>query len=211
MGLAPPTLGAIPHAYQRRAPVTEVPSGATTTVARMLLFLVRHAHAVPRGRWDGPDADRPLDAKGRGQAEVVADHIESRLDGEPPPLVVASPALRCITTVSPLAHRYGIPVGTDDRLLEIAEVDEADRPSPEAAEAWLANRLCSVVADAVEAGAGKSGVVVCTHGEVLPPGVARLVDGVDLADAVERNDKGGFWIVDLDDDSDDLSEYVAAP
>lgn len=192
-------------------PVTEAPSEATTTVARMLLFLVRHAHAVPRGRWEGTDADRPLDAKGLGQAEAVADHIESRLDGEPPPLVVASPALRCITTVSPLAQRYGIPVGTDDRLLEIAEVDEADRPSPEAAETWLADRLCAVVTDALAAGAGKSGVVVCTHGEVLPPGVARLVGGVDLADAVERNDKGGFWIVDLDENRRGSSEYVAAP
>lgn len=196
--------GAATEAVAREPPV------GTTTVAGMLLFLVRHAHAVPRGRWEGPDGSRPLDSKGRQQAEAVADRIADRLDGEPPPLVVSSPSLRCVATVAPLASRYGVPVGTDDRLLEIAEVNDADRPLPEAAEAWLAERLCAVVTDALEAGAGKGGVVVCTHGEVLPPGVSRLVEGVDLAAAVGCNDKGGFWIVDLDEGRRGNSEYVAA-
>lgn len=179
-------------------------------MARMLLFLVRHAHAVPRGRWEGPDAARPLDAKGHGQAKALATRIEDVLEGEPPPLVVASPTLRCTETVAPLAKRYDMPVGTDDRLLEVSAVDESERPDPEDLVAWLADRLVAVVDEAVAAGADKGGVVICTHGEVLPPGVARLVDGVGLSAAIERNDKGGFWIVALEDGRCTRSEYVAA-
>ncbi|MBX7160795.1 MAG: histidine phosphatase family protein [Acidimicrobiia bacterium] len=177
----------------------------------MLLFLVRHAHAVPRGRWEGPDLDRPLDDKGRRQAAAVAAHIGERLDGDPPPLVVASPAVRCVDSVAPLAQHYGIPVGTDARLLEIAEVDADSRPDPEDAVTWLADRLCDVVDDALAAGSGKGGVVICTHGQVLPPGIARIVDGVDLDAAVEHNDKGGFWVTVIEDGRCESAEYVGAP
>lgn len=180
-------------------------------MARMLLFLVRHAQAVPRGKWEGPDRDRPLDSRGLGQAEVLADRIGDRIGGEPPPLIVSSPTLRCLETVAPLASHYGITVDTDDRLLEIAHVDEAERPRPDAAMGWLADRLCGVIDEAFERGGDKGGIVVCTHGEVLPPGVSRLVKGVGVAKATKRNDKGGFWVIDLGKGRDGGSEYVAAP
>ena len=36
------------------------------------LVVVRHASAGDKKRWDGPDADRPLDADGAAQAETIA-------------------------------------------------------------------------------------------------------------------------------------------
>lgn len=182
-----------------------------TTVTRMLLFLVRHAQAVPRGKWEGPDRDRPLNSRGLRQAKALASRIGDRLDGEPPPLIVSSPTLRCRETVAPLAGRYGVTVDNDDRLVEIAHVDEADRPGPDAATGWLADRLSEVIDEALERGGDKGGIVVCSHGEVLPPGVSRLVEDLDVATAAKRNDKGGFWVIDLGRGRNGRSEYVSAP
>jgi len=35
----------------------------------MELYLLRHAHAGDPAKWSGDDGDRPISAKGRGQAE----------------------------------------------------------------------------------------------------------------------------------------------
>lgn len=177
----------------------------------MLLFLVRHAQAVPRGKWEGTDGDRPLNPRGLRQARTIASRIGDRLDGEPPPLVVSSPTLRCRETVAPLADRYGVAVETDDRLVEIAHVAATDRPRPDDAQRWLADRLTEVVGEAFERGGDKGGIVVCTHGEVLPPGVARLAKGIDIAAAAQANDKGGFWVIDRGKGHNGGSEYVPAP
>lgn len=174
----------------------------------MLLILVRHARAVPRGRWEGPDVDRPLDSKGRRQSVALAERIGDLLATEPPPLVLSSPTLRCVSTVSPLAKRFGIPVRTDDRLLEADLVQARDLPPGGATSGWLAERLAGVVGDALAAGSDKSGVVICTHGDVLPAGVAHLFDEVDAETAAERNAKGGFWVVEIDDGRYSAAEYV---
>jgi phosphohistidine phosphatase SixA len=100
--------------------------------------LVRHASAGDRDAWNGDDRLRPLDTRGRLQAEVLADLIG--------PLgvqrVVSSPYLRCVETVEPLAAELGVPVEQDDRLAE-----GAGRAAFELLH--------------------EDGVVLCTHGDVV--------------------------------------------
>ncbi|OMQ14938.1 NUDIX hydrolase, partial [Modestobacter sp. VKM Ac-2676] len=72
---------------------------ARTDVPRMpQLLLIRHASAGERGDWDGPDDERPLDRRGRGQADALA----AVLPAFGPARVLTAPPLRCRETVTPL-------------------------------------------------------------------------------------------------------------
>lgn len=103
-----------------------------------LSVLLRHASAGDRGDWAGDDWHRPLDAKGRRQAEELA----AALATEDVRRVVSSPLVRCVQTVEPLAAALGLEVELDDRLAEGG--GSSSRP-------LLA----------------EGGVVACTHGDVI--------------------------------------------
>ena len=104
----------------------------------MTSVLVRHASAGDRDDWDGDDRLRPLDARGRRQAEELVEllgPLEVRR-------VVSSPYARCIETVEPLAEARGLSVELDDRLAEGA-------------------------GQAAYALVQEDGIVCCTHGDVV--------------------------------------------
>ena len=104
----------------------------------MSSILLRHASAGDRHFWDGDDRERPLDEKGRRQAEaLVAPLLEQGARR-----VVSSPYVRCVETVEPLAAALGVAVEKDERLAE-----GAGRAALEL-----------LVED---------GVVACTHGDVI--------------------------------------------
>jgi 8-oxo-dGTP diphosphatase len=133
------------------------------------LYLIRHAHAGSRARWDGHDAERPLSAKGRDEADDIAETLQD----QPIARVLSSPALRCQQTVAGLANRLGLSVEVHDMVREGASV---------AAARALLDELLHDGKDAV----------VCGHGDLLPDlldtlrrdGVA--VDGQGCA-------KGSVW------------------
>jgi phosphohistidine phosphatase SixA len=104
----------------------------------MSAILLRHAWAGKRSGWPGDDRLRPLDERGRRQAEalvplLLAHGVER---------VHSSPYVRCVETVEPLAAALGIEIELDDRLAEGA--------------GGTARRLLAV-----------DGVVACTHGDVV--------------------------------------------
>jgi phosphohistidine phosphatase SixA len=76
--------------------------------------LVRHASAGDRDDWAGDDRLRPLDARGRRQATELVE----LLAGLGLQRVLASPYVRCVETVEPLAGVLGVAVECDDRLAE---------------------------------------------------------------------------------------------
>jgi 8-oxo-(d)GTP phosphatase len=76
------------------------------------LLLIRHALAGHRDAWQGDDRIRPLDRRGRAQAEALIDALaEFELDR-----IVSSPFLRCVQSVEPLAEARGLELELDDRL-----------------------------------------------------------------------------------------------
>jgi 8-oxo-(d)GTP phosphatase len=83
------------------------------------LLLVRHASAGERKRWQGDDRLRPLDERGRRQAErlvdVLAGHFAER--------ILTSPYVRCVQTVEPLARRRGLAIEEREELAEGAGLD----------------------------------------------------------------------------------------
>jgi 8-oxo-dGTP diphosphatase len=72
----------------------------------MPLLLVRHAWAGHREEWTDEDHERPLDERGREQAERLVELLLAY----PVEAIVTSPALRCVETVRPLAAERGLEI-----------------------------------------------------------------------------------------------------
>lgn len=80
----------------------------------MKVFLVRHATAGKRSKWEGDDRLRPLDERGRRQAEKLAEQLrDARFER-----ILSSPYVRCVQTVEQLAKARGLRVETDEALAE---------------------------------------------------------------------------------------------
>lgn len=73
----------------------------------MILYLIRHAKALDRSDWSGPDSERPLTDKGRKIMRQVARRLESdfpvRLDA-----ILSSPYTRAHDTAKLLAKAFGM-------------------------------------------------------------------------------------------------------
>jgi 8-oxo-dGTP diphosphatase len=78
------------------------------------LLLIRHASAGDRDLWTGDDRIRPLDERGRKQAdglvELAADYELER--------ILSSPAVRCVQTVEPLANARRLSIEESPALSE---------------------------------------------------------------------------------------------
>lgn len=149
----------------------------------MPVLLVRHGVAVPRKLWAGEDAARPLDERGRLQAEALVDQLE------PFPLVrvASSPALRCRDTVAPTADARGVDMEEWQELTE--------------GEGKAAAGLVRSLADS------QDGIVLCTHGDVIGDVLAELGrDGARLAG--ERCRKGSIWVLETDHDGRIRGSYL---
>jgi 8-oxo-dGTP pyrophosphatase MutT (NUDIX family) len=113
------------------------------------LVLVRHAHAVARGDYDGKDdTHRPLDGTGRRRAKDLVE----LLGAYRPQRVVSSPSDRCVQTVEPYASMTGAKLRLRDGLSEEGfEADPTRAP----------RQLVKLLSRARPA-------LVCSHGPVVP-------------------------------------------
>jgi 8-oxo-dGTP diphosphatase len=88
-----------------------------------VILLVRHASAGDRYEWDGDDRLRPLDERGRRQADELVELLEqyevTRL--------LSSPSLRCVQTVEPFAEARGLGIEVRDELSE--QLQDVDGPT----------------------------------------------------------------------------------
>lgn len=80
----------------------------------MIVLLVRHARAGSRERWEEDDRLRPLDERGRYQAEALVGQLADRDFRR----ILSSPFIRCVQTVEPLAQARGMTVESHGALAE---------------------------------------------------------------------------------------------
>jgi 8-oxo-dGTP diphosphatase len=142
------------------------------------LVLVRHGRAGDRSEWDGPDDLRPLDERGRRQAQRLAEVLPLFA----PDAVLSAPPVRCRDTVEPLAERLGLDIRPAPELGE-----EGFQDDPEAGLA-LVERLL--------APRDRPGVtVVCSQGGAIPSVLMAL--GVQFADTRTYPPcaKGSVWVL----------------
>jgi phosphohistidine phosphatase SixA len=85
----------------------------------MRLLVVRHASAGNRARWEADDRLRPLDDRGRQQAEGLVELLR------PFPLerLLSSPFFRCAQTFEPLAIARDLSVELREELAEGEGID----------------------------------------------------------------------------------------
>jgi 8-oxo-dGTP diphosphatase len=140
------------------------------------LLLVRHASAGDKHDWDGPDDLRPLDARGRAQAERLAAVLP--LFG--PAAVLAAERTRCRQTVEPLATRLGLDVLPAPAL---GEEEFADDPRAGLA---LVRQLLRTP--------DRPGVtVVCSQGGAIPSVLRALGVRWQGLDGWPPSAKGSIW------------------
>ncbi|KNX39522.1 phosphohistidine phosphatase [Luteipulveratus halotolerans] len=120
------------------------------------LLVVRHADALPRGSWDAPDRERPLDPAGSARAEAIAPLIAAYGVTR----VISSPAERCTATVAPFAKSQQLVIKPKKGLSE-----EGYEAEPAKATSHVDKMLARAEATAV-----------CTHRPLLPAMLTRLAD-----------------------------------
>ena len=166
-------------------------AGTTGWAGRLRqVVLVRHARAGQRSHWDGPDAERPLDARGRTQAAGLADLVAAYRVQR----IHSSDSRRCLETVAPLGAALGLPVLAEPLLSEDGSADD-----PAGAE--------RVMADLV---ARPGQAVLCTQRKTLARVLPDLLTGLGIeADGVEIPRKGGLLVLHLPRDADGAASLEA--
>ncbi len=178
------------------------------------VLLVRHARAGHRESYDGDDAHRPLDAKGRRQAAALVTELTPFRPGH----VHSAPLERCAATVAPLAAVLNTQIVMEPLLAE-----DAYRDDPAGARRRLVELVAgrSFPAERVNTGTAASGqsqgaaqqgptpsdpqdgrslhtVVACSQGGVIPGVVKSLAGRSDVTVAVTGTPKGAFWYLSFD-------------
>lgn len=144
-------------------------------------YLLRHAHAD----W-APDENYPLSARGRDDAQRVADLLQQY----PISSIYSSPFPRAFETITPLAKRLGLPVYLDSELRErrlgnsqaeefLAAVEATWRDSsfahPGGESNSAAQRRGLAVLRRLQEGHVQEHIVISTHGNLL----ALILQGFD--------------------------------
>lgn len=134
--------------------------GRARTVA---IIALRHGKAVAHEDWAGPDAARPLQPRGVAQAASVAPAIAAYR----PTALVSSPAVRCLTTIAPLARLTGLDVTARDAISQDAWERSGDN-------------VRRIVRQRLEA---RETTVLCSHGPVLPQIVSAVAQATGTSDS----------------------------
>lgn len=143
------------------------------------VLIVRHGTAGSRSRFPGDDALRPLDKRGRAQAEALVPQLMAFGATD----VYAADRVRCRQTVEPLAAELGVPIHDETDLTEEAYAKDPGRAR---------ERVLQIAAQ-------PGTPVICTQGKVIPDLVAWWCERDGLRPDKSPNDKGSTWVLSLAD------------
>jgi 8-oxo-dGTP diphosphatase len=141
------------------------------------VLVVRHATAGSKSRFRGDDTKRPLDKKGRAQAEALVRQLLAFGATD----VYAADRVRCHQTVEPLAAELAVAIHNEPTLTE-----EAYAKSPKRGR----QRILQI---AEQAGTP----VICTQGKVIPDLIAWWCERDGVRPDKSRNLKGSTWVLSL--------------
>lgn len=155
------------------------------------VLIVRHGTAGRKARYKGDDRERPLDSRGRRQAQSLVPQL--RAFGAD--AVHAADRLRCHQTVEPLATALGVPV-----VVEAALTEEAYAEDPRAAH----ERVLAI--------AGHGGTpVICTQGRVIPYLIEWWCGRDGVKPDKSRNRKGSTWVLTLAEGRVLAADHMPSP
>lgn len=143
------------------------------------VLIVRHGTAGSKSRFSGDDKIRPLDKKGRAQAEALV----AQLSAFCPTDVHSADRVRCHQTVEPLAEELGVTIINESTLTE-----EAYAANPKSG-----RRRVLQIAESHRT------PVICTQGRVIPDLIAWWCERDGVRPDKSRNRKGSTWLLSLAD------------
>lgn len=150
------------------------------------IFFMRHGAAGNRDKWKKEDRIRPLTKKGRKQADAVAQRLQNRGIER----ILSSPYQRCVESVEPLAKLIGAKVEVTEALAEGPNVDASYQ---------LIHDLAG------------SNAVLCSHGDVIPATMNRLMWlGLELKSRFYCS-KGSVWEIEIDHGRYAEAHYTPPP
>ncbi len=141
------------------------------------LLVVRHGTAGRKSRFSGDDTKRPLDKRGRAQAEALVPQLLAFGASD----VHAADRLRCHQTVEPLAEELGVTVHDEPALTE-----ESYAKNPKRAR----HRMLRIAEE-------EGTPVICTQGKVIPDLIAWWCERDGVRSDKSRNHKGSTWVLSL--------------
>jgi 8-oxo-dGTP diphosphatase len=143
------------------------------------VLVVRHGTAGRKSRFSGDDTKRPLDKRGRAQAEALVPQLLAFGASD----VYAADRLRCHQTVEPLAEELGVTIHNEATLTEEAYAKNPKRGR---------HRILRI--------AEREGTpVICTQGKVIPDLIAWWCERDGVRPDKSRNNKGSTWVLSLSD------------
>jgi 8-oxo-(d)GTP phosphatase len=138
------------------------------------LYLIRHTTAGERSRWKGRDEDRSLTKKGWREADAIAGYLA----GAGIERILSSPYERCVQSVKPLAKLIKARVEISPLLGEEPDIDGAY---------------------ALVDGLVGTNAVVCSHGDVIPALINRMMWAGLTLDSRFYCSKGSIWVVGVEE------------
>jgi 8-oxo-dGTP pyrophosphatase MutT (NUDIX family)/phosphohistidine phosphatase SixA len=141
------------------------------------VLVVRHGTAGSKSRFSGDDTKRPLDKKGRAQAEALVGQLLAFGATD----VYAADRLRCHQTLEPLAQELEVDVHDEPLLSEEAYADNPKRARRRILEIAAANGTPAI----------------CTQGKVIPDLIEWWCDRDGVRPDKSRNRKGSTWVLSL--------------
>jgi len=155
------------------------------------VLYIRHGRAHQRRNWDGDDNLRPLDKKGRRQAEML---VPMLLPYKPLTVYSAEPE-RCQATAAPLADELGVEIIVDEMFGDKAYVEKP---------AKCQQRFQELI------DAGGTSVVV-SQGTAIPDMIAWLsANGRLPLDEIAAK-KASVWVLSFNDGQLTGADYLTSP
>lgn len=164
---------------------------AKQPAATQTVIIVRHGTAGSKSRYKGDDRKRPLDKRGRAQAEsLVGLLLAFGAD-----TLYAADRVRCHQTLEPLAEELGTTIHDEPLLTE-----EAYPESRKAAR----HRVLEIAASG-------GTPVICTQGKVIPDLIAWWCERDGVRPDKSRNRKGSAWVMSLAEGRLIAADHIGSP
>ncbi|ODQ92361.1 NUDIX hydrolase [Mycolicibacterium flavescens] len=155
------------------------------------VLIVRHGTAGSKSRYRGDDRKRPLDKKGRAQAEaLVGVLLAFGAD-----TLFAADRVRCTSTLAPLADELDTSIATDAMLTE---------------EAYAEHRKLARLRF-LELAETPGTPVICTQGKVIPDLIEWWCDRDGVRPDKSRNRKGSVWVLSFHDGRMVAADHISSP
>lgn len=139
------------------------------------LIILRHAKALERGDWDEADSQRSLSEIGFDQAQLMLKHLQPFALDE----IYTSDYIRCVQTVTPLAHSRGL------AITEIPNLNEENFENDPQRSIAFANAVKQ----------DEKNILICSHNPVIPTMLRGILNTKLKNKDLIKLEPGDAWVV----------------